>query len=260
MKSQQQTCEILRVIDGKTKQVDDQVIIEAAVTIQVSEVGNFTLLCTPSEVQELAVGFLFTEGVITDIDQIEAISDFNEKSTSIALKIQKNDAMLEQRNLIVTSSCGFCGAKNIQKLAENIAPLAITTHISLAEIFIRIAAMQKLQQLQQQTGAAHAAALFDEEGNVVACCEDIGRHNALDKAIGAALLANKLAAGKVLVLSSRVSFEMVAKAAKAGVEIIVAISAPSSLAIEMAKRWQMTICGFVRNNKINIYSVSERCT
>lgn len=254
------------VSDKVTK---DNVVDEKPFTIQIDQVGSFTLLATPRDLQELAVGFLFTEGVIESFSDILKISVDKLDQSIISFSVKNPHRVKSKRNLIVTSGCGMCGKDNIDNILFEIKPCKERLKINPKD-FVRIAEkVREKQKLFQQTGATHAAAIFDARAEIIACFEDIGRHNALDKAIGKCLIDNKIdltrnvdinidvvdsTTGLGVFLSSRVSFEMVTKAARAGIELIVAVSAPSSLAVKAAEYWNITLCGFVRDDKGNVYS------
>jgi FdhD protein len=162
------------------------------------------------------------------------------------------------RNLIVTSSCGLCGIRNIDRLMSG--QLASRDSLRVpASLLVAVAdRMQARQRLFARTGATHAAAIFTADGELLAFGEDIGRHNALDKAIGECLLQGLSLGSRGVMLSGRVSLELVAKAANAGIEIVAAVSAPSSLAIDVAQRGNITLCSFVRGNRATVYTRPHR--
>ncbi|NQT20353.1 MAG: formate dehydrogenase accessory sulfurtransferase FdhD [Planctomycetes bacterium] len=162
------------------------------------------------------------------------------------------------RNLIVASSCGMCGSRSIEDILEGLRPVGNTLTVPPSTLTAATEKMRARQNLFEQTGAAHAAGVFLPDGEIVAFAEDIGRHNALDKAIGKCLLMEQAIRGCGAVLSGRVSFELVTKAAGAGIELIVAISAPSSLAIDVARRTNITLCGFVRSGRATVYTNPQR--
>jgi len=238
--------------------VADHVIVEEPLTIMVHRVGSFTVMCTPSDVDALAVGFVYSEGMIRSADEITAIATKDDLPNVIGIEIQEPAQLGIARNLVVASSCGMCGVRNIQKMLSDIPACQHTLEVPerlLLEITEKLRPMQTTFAL---TGSSHAAALFDRDGIILAFAEDIGRHNALDKVIGKRLLAKRDMRGCGVVLSGRVSLEMVAKAARAGVELIVAVSGVSSYAITAARQWNITLSGFVRNGKINIYTDPTR--
>ncbi|HUS57143.1 MAG TPA: formate dehydrogenase accessory sulfurtransferase FdhD [Planctomycetota bacterium] len=238
--------------------VSDQVVTEQIVTIVVEYIENFTLLCTPVDVEALAVGFLYAEGMIDSADAIESIDAASSGSVDVHLKDPPQ--AVKQRNMVLSSSCGLCGTRNLKRVLYGTAPCRRTFDMTPEALFAAVGNLPSLQRVFKATGGAHAAAIFTGQGQVVAFGEDIGRHCALDKAIGKALLSGRPTSGCGVALSGRVSFEMVSKAARAGIELIAAVSAPSSLAVEAATRWNITLCGFVRRGTANIYAHPERIT
>lgn len=236
----------------------DRVIVEEPLTIMIHRVGSFTVMCTPLDIEALAVGFLYSEGMIDSADEVTAIAVKESLPNVVGLEIQRPGQMDIARNLVVASSCGMCGVRNIQKMLADVPPCRHSLEVPedlLHEVTESLRSMQKTFEL---TGSSHAAALFDRDGAVIAFAEDIGRHNALDKAIGKCLLARRRPQGCGVALSGRVSLEMVTKAARAGVELIVAVSGVSSYAITAARHWNITLCGFVRGGRINIYTDPTR--
>ncbi len=221
---------------------------------------------TPGNDEELAAGFLFTEGIIKDGQAISEIkrSHADENRLQVILKENIIPALGNAaRNFYTTSSCGICGKASID---------AIGTVSSFNEvkdnIFINPAVLYQLQdkvkeqqEVFEDTGGIHASALFDVDGKCMLLREDVGRHNALDKIIGAALINNELPLNNcMLFLSGRASFELVQKAVMAGIRVIAAVGAPSSLAVEMAKDNGITLIGFLKSTRFNIYSGEQRIT
>ncbi|UCG50063.1 MAG: formate dehydrogenase accessory sulfurtransferase FdhD [Phycisphaerales bacterium] len=238
--------------------VSDRLIVEQALTVMVDRVGSFTIMCTPSDIEALAVGFVFSEGMIDGIDDVLALTTKKQLPNVVGIQIYDPSRIAIRRNLIVASSCGMCGVRNIDKMLTDIPPSPRSLEIS-GDSVIRLAReLRSMQPAFRATGGSHAAGLFNADGEIITFGEDIGRHSALDKAIGKCLLSRKSMRGCGAVLSGRASFEMVAKAARAGLEAIVAVSAPSSFAIEAAHRWNITLCGFVRSQRANIYTHPER--
>lgn len=236
---------------------DDEVVVEQPITVRVDAVGSFTLLCSPIEIKELAVGFLFTEGLIESIDDIINISDYDPNAQSISIHIEHSDSLKTNRHFLITSSCGFCGKRNIDTLFEAISPCQKTSLECLDKLDAIFTQFTRSQTLFKKTGGAHGAALFDGKGHIVTQSEDIGRHNAVDKIIGKRLLEKRDFKNVGLALSGRVSFELVVKAARARIGLIAAISAPTSLAVLAAKRWNITLYGFIRSGRVNIYHGSR---
>ena len=243
---------------SRVEQVNDHVIVEEPVTIMVHRVGSFTVMCTPVDIEALTVGFLFSEGMIDGADDVIAIHTKDHVDNVVGVEIQRFSQFEVQRNLIVASSCGMCGVRNIEKLLANIPPCAPSLEVEESLLPAVIERLHSMQHLFRTTGSAHAAAIFEANGTIRAVAEDIGRHSALDKAIGKCLLARQSPRGLGVALSGRVSLEMVAKAARAGIELIVAVSGVSSFAITAARRWHITLCGFVRQGRANIYTYPER--
>ena len=219
---------------------------------------------TPGADAELAAGFLFTEGILTDGAQIEAIhSGEDENITRVELRAGVEvDLRRLERHFYTASSCGVCGKASIAALNLNARQPrpAAGPIFDPAAIHEFPATLRATQAVFDQTGGLHAAALFDPAGQLLGLREDVGRHNAVDKLIGSQLLA-----GKVLPLddcglfvSGRASFELVQKALAAGLPLLAAVGAPSSLAVEMAQTHGMTLLGFVRCGRFNIYAGEQR--
>ena len=225
---------------------------------------------TPGHDMELAAGFIFTEGIIksySDIDKIEyvfsACSEDRQNVIQVTLTEQAQPNLSNtERNFYATSSCGVCGKASINaiKTATSFAPQSSNQYKIDPDFFIGLP--EKLlhhQKIFADTGGLHASALFDENGEILILREDVGRHNALDKLIGASLCENKIPLrNSILLLSGRASFELIQKAAMAGIEIVAAIGAPSSLAVSLATEFGISLVGFLRNNRFNIYSGDHR--
>lgn len=241
-----------------TENLSESVITERPVTVAVYRVGEFTLMCTPIDLESLAVGFAFSEGMIDSVDDVISIHRSEDKSEVVALEIINPSKVVTGRNMIVASSCGMCGARTIERTLSEMPKVGNTLRISRDLLLQMTDELFALQELHPATRGAHAAGIFDAEGLIEAFGEDIGRHNALDKALGQSLLARLSTQGRGAVLSSRASFEMVAKAARAGVEILIAASAPSSLAIDAANRWNLTLCCSARAGRAKLYTHAHR--
>lgn len=227
---------------------------------------------TPGNDVELALGFLFTEGIIESSDQVvranhTAFAKTTASKNNIIIVSVKEDIELDleklKRNFYTTSSCGVCGKESIDAVKLE-CPLYEKQEWTIeSDTILKLPnTLRKQQAVFTNTGGIHAAALFDQNGKLLLLREDVGRHNALDKLIGAVFFNEEyggiVVAKSILLLSGRASFELVQKAAMAGVSAICAVGAPSSLAVQMAKDFKITLIGFLRENRFNIYNAAER--
>jgi FdhD protein len=223
---------------------------------------------TPGNDFELAAGFLFSEGVISARDDIVGIAycvdpsiDAQQRYNIVTVELAGDMPALErlERHFTVNSSCGVCGKASIEALKVRAQPIADQLQVSYDFVAELPDKMRSAQRIFASTGGLHASALFDKRGNLLALREDVGRHNALDKIIGWALLNDRLPLRECVVLvSGRASYELLQKSVTAGIPIVCAVSAPSSLAVETARAFNVTLCGFVRGSKCNVYSAPER--
>ena len=263
---------INKIVNGEKVEVDDELAIEEPLEIQLvystpngrMQKNISVTMRTPGNDEELAIGFLFTEGIIkhaTDISAIQHLpSDMNRVLVTLVENIipSLNSA---ERNFYTTSSCGICGKGSIEAINVTAAFPSTSDAISIpASLLYSLPDLvKKEQQVFQNTGGIHASALITFTGEVVQVREDVGRHNALDKIIGNRFLKSQLPLNNnILFLSGRSSFELVQKAFMAGIKIIVAVGAPSTLALEMAKECGITLIGFLRGEKFNIYTGAQR--
>jgi FdhD protein len=249
-----------RIDDAGTRRVPDEVIVEEPLEIRLDDHVVATTMRTPGHDFELAVGFCHTDGALDGA----AVSGCRYCATGSAVDTEFNvvtvetggEAPVPQPRLGTTSSsCGVCGSQSLEELADRLAPVAAYAPWAadvLAAVPDRVRAEQ---ELFDATGGVHAAAAFDREGQVLVVREDIGRHNAVDKVVGRLLLDGALpACDRGLFVSGRASFEMVQKAWAAGFEVVVAVSAPSALAVETAQRGGLTLAGFARPGSLNLYA------
>lgn len=226
---------------------------------------------TPTHDFDLVLGFMYSEGIIQSYEQVLSIKycvDAGKQATENIVRVELKplvevDDKLFQRNFYTTSSCGVCGKASI----EAIEAMTFQFHearslnnwqITPALIYQLSKAMIAAQSAFTYTGGLHAAALFDKLGKILLIREDVGRHNALDKVIGNALTQNLFLNDKIILMSSRASFELIQKVIMANIPIIATIGAPSSLAIETAQRFDITLLGFVKEDRFNVYSGAER--
>jgi FdhD protein len=252
-----------RITLPETDMVEEQccAAVEEVLTLSIEQVGDITLMCTPVDIDALALGFLYSEGYIRSRAEVTLVSSPEESMGSpvILVKLDNPEECEQGRNLIITSSCGACGVRSIQSLVAS-AEVERTMAVS-AEYLVSLAdTMRERQEIFHSTGGTHAAVIFRENGEICSFAEDIGRHNALDKAVGKLLLRDALAGSCGVMLSGRVSFEMVAKAARAGLELVAAVSAPTTMAIEAAEKCGITLCCFVRRNRLTVFTNPERVT
>lgn len=219
---------------------------------------------TPGEDKDLAAGFLFTEGIISDLTEIEDIESDGCNVTSVTLRSGVPvDPSIFERHSFVASSCGVCGKRSIEavQVRRNYKLAAAHPLLKASVVHSLPAALKAAQTSFLSTGGIHASGLFDINGNLLLLREDVGRHNALDKVIGASGWAKTLPLSeRIIFVSGRASFELVQKAAHAGTPILAAVGAPSSLAVQLALECGMTLLGFVRDDKFNIYTGAERIT
>ncbi|MEO8475932.1 MAG: formate dehydrogenase accessory sulfurtransferase FdhD [Actinomycetota bacterium] len=220
---------------------------------------------TPGGDYELAVGFLFTEGLIApgDVARVAYCDDLDDETQRFNVVTvtlgRPFDAARVRRNFYATSSCGICGKAALDDVAIHCDPVGEGPQIAGSILIGLPDAIRAQQKVFDRTGGLHAAGLFTAEGELISLREDVGRHNAVDKVVGEQLLEGRLPlADRVLQVSGRASFEIVQKAAMAGISIVSAVSAPSSLAVEAGERFGMTIVGFVRDGRCNIYTGPAR--
>ena len=251
-------------------EVDDILAVEEPLEIQLvfGPNGSRTTksisvtMRTPGHDSDLAVGFLFTEGIIHGIKDIIGVTSISENVVQIALHENIAPALTGlDRNFYTTSSCGVCGKTSLDAVRVA-APFERTQdHLQLSTSLIHQLPekLREQQNIFDQTGGLHASALFDIHGELLLLYEDVGRHNALDKLVGAALQKGWLPLGNhLLLLSGRISFELVQKAVMAGIKVVAAVGAPSSLALTLALEHNITLIGFLRENRFNIYSGDQR--
>jgi len=263
---------VKRVTINRQVDADDELAVEEPLEIQLAygssakpvQQSVSVTMRTPGCDRELAIGFLFTEGIIQNRGQVleSQRGPFPDNTIVIALganeipRLQKSE-----RNFYTTSSCGVCGKSSIDAIKTVSVYKNMSDEIRIkAELFYGLpATLRNRQALFESTGGLHASALFDLDGNFLMLREDVGRHNALDKVIGAAFLDDQLPLNKkILLLSGRASFELVQKSVMAGIRIVASVGAPSSLAVQLARENGITIIGFLRNERFNIYSGEQR--
>ena len=262
--------QVISVRQDRWSRQRDQLVAEEPMEIQVGgpdqEMTSLAVtMRTPGHDAELATGFLYGEGLIGSHDDIMAVHGGERSAAGHTCNIlevrlaRPFDLATVKRHFTATSSCGLCGKVSIQQVAIHCPPVAPGPVVDSSVLMPLPGALRRAQEVFEQTGGLHAAGLFDQAGRLLSLREDIGRHNAVDKLIGQMLQAGEVPLrNRLLLVSGRVSFEIVQKAAMAGVPILCAVSAASSLAIEAAQHFNMTLVGFLRDQSFNIYTHPER--
>lgn len=258
------------------------VITEDTLTISVDGVGTYTLMWTPTgggpqamaytpadgvlgeagvaEPLAMAVGFLFTEGIIDSVADLRAVAFCPDDAKVVTAYLGESARPnARRRDVVMNSSCGVCGeGGRIEEVIAGLPRAGEGMEVDSAALYRLMDEMTARQTVFAATGGAHAAAVFDAAGRIVAAAEDLGRHNALDKVIGRCLLDGIDTASCGVLLSSRLSLEMVTKAARARFQLVAAVSAPTSLAVQVAERCGITLCGFLRGDRCTVYAHRRR--
>jgi FdhD protein len=254
--------ERISIGDTPDRPVDEQVCVvrEAPVKIDVEGVETYTILCTPAEIEALALGFLFSEGVVETMSEVDVLKICDDDPNTVRVRLTGDVPRIADpgRNLLIVSSCGACGSEDFEQRIGSLPVVGDTLKIDGALLRSVNDAVRARQSLFDACGGTHAAGIFDTQGKVVSCAEDTGRHNALDKAIGKCLMSGTKTAGLGVALSGRVSLEMVGKCARAGIELISAISAPTSMAVDVADLCHITLCAFVRDTRATVFTHRAR--
>lgn len=249
-------------LSGEAAAVEEpcDVAVESALTIDVPGVAATTFMCTPSDERALAVGFLFTEGYIASMGDVADVARCPEDPCAIRVRLARGSRRPSggSARSPVWSSGGPCGREEIEQRLGAAASVGDTLRIPRATLNAMGRALCERQEVFERCGGTHAVLLFDARGEVISFAEDIGRHNALDKAIGLCLLGGRSPSGCAAALSGRVSLEMVSKCAAAGLELVSAVSAPTSLAIDAARRRNLTLCAFVRGDRATVFTHPRR--
>lgn len=264
------TKRVLAVRGSVAEQRDDTLVGEEPLEIRVAGPGQAPVaiavtMRTPGSEAELAVGFLRTEGLIHD-GEVEAVesgdpAELAQPDDTVIVRLRRpfDASVVAERHFIATASCGICGKATLDEIAVRCDPLPAGPLVAREVVIGMPVTLRVAQSLFEATGGLHAAGLFDPDGRLLALREDVGRHNALDKLVGWAVLAGRTPlSGHVLLVSGRASLEIVQKAAVAGIPIVCAVSAPSGLAVEAAERFGQTLVGFLRGDGFNVYTGAER--
>jgi FdhD protein len=257
---------IRRYRQGRVTETTDRVAVEEPLEIRVQGEPYQVLMRLPGGEKELALGFLFTEGLIRNLAEV-ITAHFCGTATDPLLPpnvvdVKLTDAALARRGRrhleVAYSSCGLCAKEAVAEISRRVPPVASTLTISPEALLALTARLTSAQAVFRVTGGTHAVALATPDGSTFLLAEDVGRHNAMDKAIGRALLERRDLARMVAVLSGRLSFEMALKAARAGIPIVAAVSAPTTMALDLALDLNLTLVGFAREGRFNVYTHPRR--
>ncbi len=266
------TCEVrIRRLTGDSADVaDDRVAVEEPLEVRVNGAPFAVIMRTPGHDITLACGFLLAEDVVRQVDEVAAVElcddvEVEARGNVLNVTVTGEAAVRvaarlgERRQVITTAACGLCGRRTIESLRTRAASVTGAWTVPAAVVSALPVALRAAQAAFDATGGIHAAALCDLDGRVLLAAEDVGRHNAVDKIIGRALLDGRLPLDHVLlVVSGRTSFELVQKALLGGVPLVAGVSAPSSLAVDLARASGITLCGFVRGRSMNVYTHPDR--
>jgi FdhD protein len=251
-------------IDGQPEQVDDDVVIEEPLEIRVNGESVSVSMRTPGDDFDLAVGFLWTEGMIQSREEIGTIAycpdeDQPDLRNVVNVVLVDTQRKIESsRRFWSNSSCGLCGKATLDAIRQACRPVVSPIHVSSELLFTLPSQLRHAQANFERTGGIHAVGLFDQDGGLLFLREDIGRHNAVDKVLGAALSGGVRFSETIMMVSGRLGFEIAQKALVAGVPVVASISAASSLAIDLARDFGMTTIGFLRGRSMNVYTHAER--
>jgi FdhD protein len=259
---------VVKVRDHAASECLDYLAVEEPLEIRLGGINLSVTMRTPGDDEELVAGFLFSEGIIASADDIDVIAryrgaDGDPDDGNVMNVLLKGDMRVAKdwlrRNFVASSSCGLCGKATIDAIRATLPPVQSDIVISVDRLNRLGAMMHDAQSTFEKTGGLHAAGLFEADGRMIVLREDIGRHNAVDKVIGHRVLARSLPLDRhVLMVSGRVSFEIMQKALTARIPVIAAVSAPSSMAVQMALAADMTLIGFARNGGFNLYAGAHR--
>jgi FdhD protein len=254
--------EVQREQGGTIEHATDFVAEERPVGLLYQGIPHVVMLASPADLEDLGVGFTLSEGIVPDRSDIHSVELVN-KVDSLAVNLQISgpsfSALLRrQRNLTGRTGCGLCGVETVEEAIRNPPPVRSDVRVTRDELHTALASLHTRQPVNLRTGSVHAAAWVLPGQGIQLAREDVGRHNALDKVIGAMVRADIDCSEGYFIITSRASFEMVQKAAMVGVSFVAAVSAPTALAIDIAERTGVTLVGFARADRHVIYSHPER--
>jgi len=250
--------------DGRSETTDDLVAEEHPVQLSYQGIPHVVLLATPADLEDLGVGFTLTEAIVARPDEIRSVELLRPGGTlevRVDITAERfSEVLKRQRNLTGRTGCGVCGVETVEQAIRRPPRVTADPRVTVAELHAVLRELAARQPLNGLTGSVHAAAWVVPGAGIRCVREDVGRHNALDKVIGALVRDAIDPAGGYLVVTSRASYEMVQKAATAGVALLAAVSAPTALAIRLAEDCGMTLAGFARHHQHVVYANGERLT
>ncbi len=262
--------EVHRIDGTQSSRTSDRLAIEEPLEIRIGNEPLSITMRTPGHDTELAAGFCFTEGLVRHVDDLESVEMCGEATFGNVVIVKLSDEVLNQRaaklqsarrDIYMSSSCGLCGKQTLDRIEQHIPPIHGKFCVSSNVLDTLPEIMRKSQATFDQTGGLHAAGLFTPTGELRVIREDVGRHNAVDKVAGWAVLTNQIPLDPaILLVSGRASFEIIQKAAMVGIAMVCAVSAPSGLAVDFAARVGMTLVGFLRPGRMNVYHDRGRIT
>ena len=253
-----------RFENGQIRTCEDPLTIERPLQIKINGRPFSVTMRSPGNDQHLVKGLLYTEGIVNpDAGDYTCTEEYLEKSREvIAIDVEVPEAYLcdsafDKRSLLANASCGLCGKRQLDLEEFGFQALTPRTSLALDRVSELMGAMRDAQQTFDQTGSTHAAAVFDQDYQLICLHEDIGRHNAVDKTVGYLIESGQLDDTETLCVSGRVSFEIVVKAYRASIPFLLAVSAPSSFAVEMSELWGISVLGYCREQRATVYSHAE---
>jgi formate dehydrogenase accessory protein FdhD len=256
------TLTVRRWRDGKTETVPDEIAEEAAVAFSYNGVAHVVMLATPADLEDLAIGFTLSEAVVERGDEIRSVDvvtlpDALEVRINIAAG-RFSELLTRRRNLAARSGCGLCGSETVEQAIRQPQAIVRGVTVSIGDLHAALVDLRDRQPINARTGSVHAAAWVVPGSGIQIVREDVGRHNALDKVIGALVRSRADLTTGYLIVTSRASYEMVQKAAVVGVSFLAAVSAPTALAVRLAERSGLTLVGFARERQHVVYAHGER--
>jgi len=257
---------IRRYRKDKVEETRDVVVVEEPLQIRLGGEPFQVLMRLPGWEKELALGFLFTEGIIHNLSEVITVHFCGTGTDPLlppnVVDVNLTEAALARRGRrhleVSYSSCGLCAKEAVSEICRKVPPVAGSLTVSAPTLLTLMSRLQEAQSIYRDTGGTHAVALASPDGRVFIHAEDVGRHNAMDKVIGRAVFSRQDLSGLVALLSGRISFEMALKTIRAGIPILAAVSAPTSMALELARELNLTTVGFVRDQRLNVYTHPQR--